>query len=243
VYFTLIEPPKDQSGYQRLARIKDQMGVLGIAGEFAMVDQPDKIAQLVEQAVSRRYSTIVVVGGSDTIARTVRALATYEDVVLGLIPSDSLSDSAALVGAKTLEENLTALQRRRWTTLPVLKVQGTHRTITPVSIPLDTHHATIYGKGWSAQVTHGVLTIAPESNSDNMRIRHEPPRGRGSWLNKLFSGSDVTAQNVSQFFEEAIALESSVPVPVIVDGSKIVMTPAAIQTTNERVKLIVAKAA
>lgn len=135
MYYCIFEPPVGPKEYERVAQIKSKLTELGIVGEMATPMPGKTIEQLVSNAVSKRYSTVVAIGGIALINQVVRAVEPY-DLVLGIVPLTEHADITTLIGTSTWEAAADQLKRRRCQPVWLGEMNGGISFLTPARLVL-----------------------------------------------------------------------------------------------------------
>ena len=245
MYYYIFDPPTGAKEYERTAQIKELLASLGIAGEISQ-PQPGKSAEdLVHNAIAKRYSTIVAVGGMELINRIARALEPY-DVVFGIIPTIDHPDIATLIGTSEWKPAAEQLKRRRWQYARLGVINDDIYFLTPAYIDVPSGSAySIQTPDFTAMGRGGLVELMPlyveGSQEVNLSIKvqqaKEAPRGI---LQKLFS-RDSAPSHDSYFSAPTVTIQTEQTLSVTVAGTAIITTPIQCTTKGKQLRLIVAR--
>jgi hypothetical protein len=246
MYYYIFEPPVGPKEYERTAQIKERLAELGIAGEMAAPQPGRSVEDLVHTAISKRYSTLVAVGGMELINRMARALMPY-DAVLGIIPTTNDPDITALIGTADWQAAAEQLKRRRWMHLQLGVMNGTICFLTPATIQLprngtgqlETETATLRFHG-PAQVRITPARLASTTGQSLLlEVTTEPARRNP--LVRLFA-SDQPGARITRLWANQATCTFDTTQPVIVAGESLTQTPVSCGTEAEGIRVIVGKA-
>jgi hypothetical protein len=245
VYYYIFDPPQGAKEYERTAQIKTYLAELGIAGEMSAPQPGRSTEDLVNLAVSKRYSTIVAVGGMELINRVARAVLPY-DVVFGIIPTISNPDITALIGTDDWKAASDHLKRRRWQHVRMGIMNNAVCFLTPATIEVPAgNNAQVATADFAASVPGPVhVEIAPQRSAEESAtgfvVRLEAQRKQRGKLLGLFGGKDAD-HSLTSFVCDTIALNTNGPLPVMVAGENLLETPIECTTESKGVRLIIGK--
>jgi hypothetical protein len=246
VYYYIFDPPTGPNDYQRIAQIKEKLTALGIAGEMASPMPGKTVVDLVENAVAKRYATIVAVGDMLLINQVAQALEPH-DVVLGIIPLHEQPDITSLIGAPTWEQAAEHLKRRRWQPVRLGLIKGSSCFLTPATIVVPpTVTVECITPQFHMKYLGGTLSIAPgraTEESDTMlavQVQwNEKPRS--GFFGNLFGSAPSSDKELTRFFTPMLRVKTEQALPVIVAGIELGQTPLECTMQPKPVRLIVAK--
>lgn len=254
MYYYIFEPPQGPKDFERNAQIKELVSSLGIAGEMSTPTTGKGVEELVNQAIAKRYSTIVAVGGMALINQTARALEPY-DVVLGIIPTVEHSDIAQLIGVSDWKSAAEQLKRRRFHLFHQGAINSQIHFLTPatVSIPGNSEYEIISeryqvkGKGGEIKITPAYTDTDSSTGSikngySNLIIEILPKQQRKSksFWKGFFNKSNPEILK-SRFSVDSFSLSTEAGLPVSVAGSVLCTTPINCSTKSKEIKIIVGK--
>ena len=245
MYYYIFEPSQGAGEYERLARIKEYLAQLGIAGEMSSPSPGRTLEDLVELAVAKRYSTIIAIGDINLVNKVARALEPY-DAVFGIIPLQDHPDISQLIGVNTWQLAADQLKRRRFSSVRLGLMNKEIGFLTPahLEIPSDQGFVIQTKQFEASSLQGGSIQIDPcaEENTKQLAvsINQQPPRQTGL-LQQLFRRpTSLPTESIFRLNQCAIATEQ--PVSVIVAGQNLLQTPVTFTSQTKTLKLIGAKA-
>jgi hypothetical protein len=243
MYYYLFEPPKEAKDYERSAQVKEYLSQLGIAGEMVSPLPGKSVEDLVTSAISKRYSTVIAVGGMELANRVARALEPH-DAVFGIIPLKPHEDIAALIGTSDWKQAAENLKRRRCQSVRLGSLQDSFCFLTPARVRvsggfvLQTPDFDVEGQDLLISVAP---TYADEHSEPRFSITLEPfsPAKRGL-LGNLFSRRP-SAPAESRFLSDEAVLHTDTPASIEIAGVSLTTTPANFKMQERSIRLIVGK--
>jgi hypothetical protein len=242
MYYYIFEPPLEAKDYERSAQIKEYLSSLGIAGEMTTPSFGKDIPELVRLAVSKRYSTIIAVGGPATINQVARAIAPY-DLVFGIVPAREHPDLSRLVGAPDWKGAAEALKRRLVTPVRLGLINGQLGFLTPATIDTKGTTFTITTPDFSFSDVDGIIRLTPAASSEvegSLLVEIDYRKETRGLLGGIFSRGP-SAPRYSRFVTTQAEIFSLDPCTVEVAGTEICSTPILCQTQEKPIRMIMGK--
>lgn len=116
MYYYVVNPA---AGRGQLAKSQDKLRArlteLGIGGEWARTTGPGEATKMAEAAAAKGHTTIVAVGGDDTVNEVINGLGAAENVAVGIIPMGSVNRVAGQLGITSWQQACVLLAARRLT--------------------------------------------------------------------------------------------------------------------------------
>jgi len=239
MYYYLFEAQRGPKEYERAAQIKELLANLGIAGEMATPTPGKSVEDLVAGAISRRYSTVIAVGGIELANRVAHALEPY-DAVFGIIPTQEHPDLTALIGTADWKAAAEQLKRRRWLPVRMGSMNGSNFFILPARIELPEGSVfEVSAPRFKLSGSAHEITVVPGVSLE-LRIGQSQAPRRG-FLQSLFRNQqDDLGQSL--FSLEHFSLTADREISVKVAGVPIVGLPVEFGLQGKELKLIVGKA-
>src|SRR6185295_12208341 len=124
MYYYIVDPGKiSQSEFERVQnQLYSSVSEFRVSGEVVRVTTLRTINQLVENAFSHNATTIVAVGGDDTLQSVINAVG-RRDVTIGFVPITK-SNVAEILGIKSIQQAAKTLGARRIEELDLGNVNG-----------------------------------------------------------------------------------------------------------------------
>lgn len=246
MYYYIFESGNSSKDVERLAQVKETLANLGIAGEMAIYSHSKPVADLVNAAIQKRYSTIVAVGGINMINAIAKETEPH-DVVLGIIPLVEHPDIEKLIGTTNWKTAAESLKRRRWQHVNLGLINDQYCFLTPATINLNHNNPFIFkSASFELTGTGGSITIIPTTRNTDETIEgitieiDQDKSSKKGFFGQLFSKNDPrinkTILNINEF-----ELSTTETVNLQVAGENICPTPIICSAQSKMLKLIVAK--
>lgn len=245
MYYYIFDAPRGPQDYQRIAQIKEQLTQLGIAGEMSSPMPGKEVPELVQNALSKRYSTIVVVGDSNLINQVATAVVGH-DVALGIISLHDNDDIIQLTGMHSIEHACEQLKKRRWHSVWLGEIEGNGCFLTPARIDLPNQQPLeLVTTNFKLKARGVQLSISPQQGDTTSRLAiefiHNPVETqKPGFLGGLF-GAKTVIHYPTRFQTDQLTVNSQEPLPVVVAGNVIYQTPTSFTAANKPIRLIVAR--
>lgn len=246
MYYYITEPLTTSAERKRIDDIKSILSQLGIAGEFAIASPARTVAEHLELAFKKGFTTIVGVG-SDSLANTVASTMlhhNYDKAVLGFIPLNNRQQLWQMIGAASTREHCAILRSRHVMPINAIELNDEQSCITsarlttpePVRFQLLLNQAKISGQYTDLSIDlSGLVTIWDQT--------YQSHKQSAGFLAKLFGNSnDGTNLSATSFTAERWQFATEQPLPVTVDGVTFATTPLDVTYRKKALKLIVNRA-
>lgn len=113
MYYYIINPAAGNGAAHSLQdKLRTELKSLGIGGEFVTTTGQGDATRLASQAIAKGYTTIVAVGGDETINEIINGV-TSESAAIGVIPIGSTNKIAAQLGIHGWQQGCAVLAARR----------------------------------------------------------------------------------------------------------------------------------
>ncbi|EKD56475.1 MAG: Diacylglycerol kinase catalytic region [uncultured bacterium] len=258
MYYYIFEQPKGLSEKNLQKKIKDSLGLLGLAGETANVSPARTTEELVDIALAKEYNTIVAVG-SDQLINKVASLIIGKDVVLGIIPIKTSDIINKIIGLDNIEDAYRALKKRFLKIVDLAYLYPGSYFITkagiksekPVELELeiDQFKSTVMVTDLSV-ISPAINTVKSNHSeleqSDNrlniyLTNKNKQPYDIVKFFNKAI-GKDVIDKVSSVFRARKFIINSTSPIPIVIDGKIVDKTPVIFTTKPKVLKIITNRA-
>lgn len=244
MYYYIFDPPGASEDYEVIAKVKAKLSALGIAGEMTSPSPGRGVPELVENALAKRYSTIVAVGGMSLINQIAQIIESL-DFVMGIIPIKDNPDIQKLIGATDWESAVDQLKRRRYVSLRMGVINRTECFLTPAVINLPANNTlSIKTKHFEAKADVSKVTITPEKSEEHssnliIEMDSEPIKSKKGFFSSLFTKEQKTNPTYSRLFLPQVELTTNLPAKVEVAGVVMAETPIQVEVSSRPIKLIV----
>ena len=263
-YFYIINPLAGGKRYHKLAEMfRKRLGELGIPGEFAIATAQDDLKKLAQIGVDNNFSSIVAVGGNDTVNAVLGPLVGQEKIALGIVPFGHTNTFSNMIGIRNWKEALDVLAGRRVETVdvgflgdqpfltqifvspkkapispklpftPFVRQNALSNDAIPAEIEIDTNYR-IYARVNSVAIA---LALAGQ-NIRNSLIE-------GKLKLKIFSKNEgfsfFSKPNITACTAKKLLIQSAIPLYFTLDGTLAAQTPSSIAIAPKSLRLIVGK--
>jgi diacylglycerol kinase family enzyme len=249
-----MEQPKNSSDKNLQTKIRDMVGMQGLAGETSVVSPARSVEELVDIALKKNYSTVVAVG-SDKLINKVASLLHSKDVVLGVIPIKTGQIINKIIGLDNFEDACFALKKRYIKVVDLAYLYPGRYFITdaqiesdkPFKVELDVDSAKCV-----LEVTN-INIVSPAINTQNLNNNNEEQTDNR--LNIYISNSSQEASSLKKFYywlngnkiqdksncifrARKFIINSETPTPVTINGEIVDKTPVIFTTKPKALKII-----
>ncbi len=116
MYYYIVNPAAGRGRIRLLQdRIRARLDELGIRGEWARTTAPGEASKMAAAAIAKGHTTIVAVGGDDTVNEVINGLTDHHNVAIGIIPLGNANRLATRLGITGWEQACAILAGRRLT--------------------------------------------------------------------------------------------------------------------------------
>lgn len=228
-----------QKSYDKgLIRIENNLTDLGLSGHTIKLSLINNIGHAVQDMVRRGIKTIVAVGSDQLFSKLVDQIDKLSNVTIGLIPLGSHQQLAKLFGIPEGAEGCRTLGARLICPVPLGKINNSYFI----------HSAVIHDS--KAKVNcHDQFTVSATSEQAMISIYnlHES-NSRAKTLSvvitpasekQIFRRSQALSQTMIK--SPKITIDEPVGIPIVIDGQKIINTPAKLEIVPETINVIMGK--
>jgi diacylglycerol kinase family enzyme len=115
MYYYVVNPAAGRGQIKNLQdKLRTRLTELGISGEWVKTTGSGDAQRLTKAAIAKGHTTIVAVGGDDTVNEVINGIE-HENVAVGIIPIGSNNRVATQLGIITWPQACEALAARRLT--------------------------------------------------------------------------------------------------------------------------------
>ena len=115
MYYYIVNPTSGNGAIRGIQdKLRSRLGELGISGDWTKTTAPGEAAQIAKAAVAKGFTTIVAVGGDDTVNEVINGVS-KDKVALGIIPIGSDNRIASSLGVHSWQQACEVLAARRLT--------------------------------------------------------------------------------------------------------------------------------
>lgn len=232
--------------------IKNQLTSLGISGEYAYIAPNQSAEVLAENALNRGYSTIIAAGSDDLINSVANVLVGRREV-LGILPLSASDELTNLIGCKDWQSAVEVLRFRRIKEMNLGKIAGNKHFITSLYLDINSPvEVTVEFKDFILQAWAKNLIISnyhPEilkKFADNLDVAMESIRQKPTGIFKKISNiikpsEQNLSDNISFVRAKSLRVFTKTAIPLVAGDRIIARTPQLIESSEDKIRLIVAK--
>ncbi len=116
MYYYIINPAAGRGQVRTIQeKLRSTLDQLGIKGEWVKSTGPGEIAKLTAEGIGKGASTIVAIGGDDTVNEVINGVGNHDEVAIGIIPLGSTNRLATQLGITDWQQACQVLAARRLT--------------------------------------------------------------------------------------------------------------------------------
>lgn len=120
MYYYIVNPAAGNgSANQSQEKLRQMLDELGIRGEWAKTTGPGEATKMAKAAVDKGHTTIVAVGGDDTVNEVMNGI-TSDAVAIGIIPTGRTNSLANQLGIVSWQQACAVLAARRITSFSLI---------------------------------------------------------------------------------------------------------------------------
>ena len=251
MYFYLYDSfVLDKKFESLLTKIEHRLIELGINGQIGKLSVLKNMDQMIQDAIKKDAETIIIVGDDKTFSRAIKILA-KEKVTIGFVPFNSKSRYAKALGIPNTEEAVNILSRRMVEKIDIGKINNSIYFLTSVEMD-TTGQKVIIDCNKKFQITPDpTIKHVSFCNFGNIIDAKELHKGLPS--NPKDGSLEIIFYDQGSIIRRGSGKDSIIPakkirvetegeqMPLQVDGETVTKTPAIIETSPLKIKLIVGK--
>ncbi|QQR53050.1 hypothetical protein IPG36_03070 [bacterium] len=121
MYYYIVNPAAGHGQIKGLQdKLKQRLDTLGISGQWSKTTGPGEATRLTEAAVQAGATTIVAIGGDDTLNEVINGIGTSDHIAVGVIPLGLRNRLSRQLGIITWQQACDALAARRLTSYSLI---------------------------------------------------------------------------------------------------------------------------
>lgn len=188
MYYYIVNPAAGHGQIKNLQdKIRTRLDQLGIRGEWAKTTGPGDATRLAKAAALSGHTTIVAVGGDDTVNEVINGID-HDNVAVGIIPLGTTNRVATQLGIITWPQACEALAARRLTSYSLIAA-GQKFFLSTLTLGFETDlDKTIdtSEKGWRARTSQFARSLGHAKNYGSLNCRIEVD-GKFTLTGELFT--------------------------------------------------------
>jgi diacylglycerol kinase family enzyme len=249
MYYYIFDLKKCRKNSQ-VTDIKNYLSALGISGEFTYPSAAYTTEELVELGLSKKYNTIVGIGG-DEIANKIASRLCGKPEAMGIIPLEASEDLMSLIGCNSWKEGAESLRYRKILEMRIGQTANGSAFLTNLSLDIKSPtDVTLEFRDYMVQ-TRAAKMLVSNYHPDIDKIGEDhldivlhsvgpKPKGFLSQVSAIFGGNKEDEQ-YSLFRARSFRLFTNSQVPLICGDQIVAKTPQLIESSDEDLRLIVGK--
>lgn len=230
--------------------LKEYLAELGITGEFTYINSAQSAEDLAVQGLKKGYSTIIGVG-SDDLVNSISNVLIGQKEAMGVIPVQASPELENLLGVKNWKEAAETLRFRKIKEMFLGQSATGIHFLTNITLDIRNYFdVTLEFKDYIVQARAKSLKIS-NYQPDIKKIGPEyldvilesDGQQKGTILKQLAGifKSNETKGNFSIIRARSLRLFTKKPLPILLYGKVIAKTPQLIETSDEKLRLIVSR--
>lgn len=250
MYYYIFDIKKCKKRSQ-VESIKEYLGTLGISGEFTYPSAAQSVEELVYLGLSKQYTTIVAIG-SDEIANAVAGVLVGKKEAMGIIPLEISLELSSMLGTSNWREACDVLRFRKIKEIRIGKTATEKHFLTsakldikyPTDITIELKDCMIQAKVRNLTVSnfHPQIKKIGDDFLDIVMTSVAPTDSLFSKFSILFGMDNKEEEKAFSLFRaRSLRLFTKSQMPISAGDQIIAKTPQFIESTDEFLRLIVAK--
>lgn len=239
IYDTFLKEKK----YQRLLiKIENSITAYGLNGKIRRLNLLSPVSEVVADELKHPIHTLVVVGGDELVTKVIDSLVGH-DVTLGIIPIGPDNKIAKMFGLPNGEAACDILARRVIKKINLGKIND-YFFIQRIAFPDKPFQIDCSGQFRIQPVGENDVSIYNQS----LYCTGVPDRDMGLVVSvqptqkKSLLGRGERDDRVgTKFVMKRIMISAPESIKLLVDGQKVVKTPAVLESSPDNLKIIVGK--
>jgi len=228
--------------------IKNYLSSLGISGEFTYPSAAYTTKELVNLGLSKKYNTIVGIGGDD-IANDIAEALCGKNEAMGFIPIEATADLETLIGAKNWKEACQNLRYRRIMEMKVGKTANGKAFLCnvklnfkrPTEVTLEFKNYIVKSLASNVMISNFKPEIK-KIGEDYLDIIMESVNPNKSNFFKAISGLiglESDEKSLSLLRARSLRIFTSAQIPISANDQMLAKTPQLIESSDENLRLII----
>lgn len=227
---------------KEVIRIENSLTDLGLSGQIVRLSLINNIAHAVADLLKRGATTIVAVGSDQLFSKLADQVAEKNGITLGLIPLGTHQQLATLFGIPEGEEATKVLAARLVRPVHLSKINNAYFIHSVVVY--DPRVKVSFNGQFSASATtqDSLISISNLQTANSLTGEDEKTLSVqiAPATDKKFLRKQESLQPTAICCLQA-QLSEPAGIPIIVDGQKVINTPAQLEITNEKIQVIMGR--
>lgn len=227
MYYYIFDQIRNSKARADFEKVKEIARNFSIHGEFAQISPARSAEELVESAIEKSVSTLVVIGSDTLINKVVSALIKNnpaKSIALGIISTDPDSILFDRWGFKTFEDALESVKFRKLEKFTIGMIEPGYYFLSsariecskPTRMLIEIDHYKVEGVFDRIEISNNLYILIERFLKENSIIK--------STLN-WFSGKESFDSDQSIFKGKIIRISSTEAIPVYIGSEVVTKTP------------------
>jgi len=175
MYYYIVNPTAGHGQVKNLQdKLRARLDQLGIRGEWAKTTGPGDATRLAKAAVASGHTTIVAVGGDDTVNEVINGIEN-DSTAIGIIPIGTANRVANQLGIITWPQACDALAARRLTPYSLIAA-GQKFFLSTLTLGFETDldkTVDMSAKGWRAKASQFAKSFGHATTYSSLKCKIE----------------------------------------------------------------------
>jgi len=175
MYYYIVNPTAGHGQVKNLQdKLRARLDQLGIRGEWAKTTGPGDATRLAKAAVASGHTTIVAVGGDDTVNEVINGIEN-DSTAIGIIPIGTANRVANQLGIITWPQACDALAARRLTPYSLIAA-GQKFFLSTLTLGFETDldkTVDMSAKGWRAKASQFAKSFGHATTYNSLKCKIE----------------------------------------------------------------------
>jgi len=175
MYYYIVNPTAGHGQVKNLQdKLRARLDQLGIRGEWATTTGPGDATRLAKAAVASGHTTIVAVGGDDTVNEVINGIEN-DSTAIGIIPIGTANRVANQLGIITWPQACDALAARRLTPYSLIAA-GQKFFLSTLTLGFETDldkTVDMSAKGWRAKASQFAKSFGHATTYNSLKCKIE----------------------------------------------------------------------
>lgn len=251
MYYYIFDIKKFKKRTQ-VDEIKNHLSVLGISGEYSYPTPLQSVEELVDQAIAKKYTTIVGIGGEE-IANSIANRLLGRKEALGVIPIEQSTNLNQLLGVDNWRDACEALRYRKIKEIRIGQTGSGNAFLTevyldikaPLEVTLEFKDFLVQGKlkNLTISIYHPGVRKIGDDYLDIMMTSVDPNESalikRLSTL--LGNKNPQDERTYSILRARSLRIFTKTPMGILSNDTLLAKTPQLIESSDEYLRLITGK--
>jgi diacylglycerol kinase family enzyme len=175
MYYYIVNPAAGHGQIKNLQdKLRTRLDQLGIRGEWVKTTGPGDATRLAKAAAASGHTTIVAIGGDDTVNEVINGIE-HDTVAVGIIPLGTANRVATQLGIITWQQACDALAARRLTPYSLIAA-GQKFFLSTLTLGFETDldkTIDMSATGWRAKAGQFTKSLGHARHYESLKCRIE----------------------------------------------------------------------